>query len=321
MQRYILRRLLAAIPTLLLVSLLVFSMLRLLPGDVVLARIAESGLFGEGGVSEEQLDEMRAELGLDGPIHTQYVDWLSHAIRGDLGDSLWSGKSVTSEIKASVGVSIQIVIMGMAVAITLAIPLGVVSAVYQNTIIDYVARVFAITGLSIPDFWLATMLLLVLSLYVGWLPEFRWFPIWENPSKNLQALIFPSLIVGYRLSASSARMTRSTMLEVLREDYVRTARAKGLAERSVVLRHALRNALIPVITIMGSQISFLLGGTVIVETIFSLPGMGRLTLNAVLNRDYPVVQGTVMLMAFIFIFINLIVDLLYVVLDPRIRYS
>ena len=316
MQRYIVRRLIFAIPTLLLVSLIIFSLVRLLPGDVVIARIAE-----EGYLSPEDLDSMRAELGLDRPFLTQYVEWLSHIVRGDFGKSLINGDPVGPRIVNSMGISVQIMVMAIALGVSIAIPLGVLSAVKQGTWMDYGARLFAILGLSIPDFWLGTMVLLVLSVYVGWLPEFAWFPIWENPSKNLQALIFPAAIVGYRLSSTSSRMTRSTLLEVLREDYVRTARAKGLAERTIIVRHAMRNALIPVITIIGAQISFLLGGTVIVESIFSLPGMGRLTLDAVIRRDYPMVQGTVMVMAIIFISVNLIIDLMYAVIDPRIRYS
>ena len=196
-----------------------------------------------------------------------------------------------------------------------------ISAVKQDSIPDYAARLFAIIGLSMPDFWIATMLLLALTLWVGWLPEFGYFPLWEDPSRNLQALIFPAVIVGYRLSATASRMTRSAMLEVLREDYVRTARAKGLQERTIVIRHALKNALIPVITIFGGLLSFMLGGLVVIETIFALPGMGRLALNAVLLRDYPVLQGTVIVMAVIFVAANLIVDLSYAMLDPRIRYQ
>ncbi len=316
MQQYIIRRLLAAIPSLLIVSLVIFSLLRLIPGDAVMAQVADAGY-----VSEDDLDRMRAELGIDRPFATQYLDWLSHALRGDLGEALWSRRPVRELIFDRVPLSLQMILMAMGIGVVLAIPLGVISAVKQDTPIDYAARFFSIAGLSIPDFWLGTMTLLVLSLYIGWLPEFGWYPPWEDPSRNLQALVFPAAIIGYRLSAVSARMTRSAMLEVMREDYVRTARAKGLRERTVIVKHALRNSLIPVLTIMGSQISFLFGGTVIMESIFTLPGMGRLTFDAVVNRDYPVVQGTVMMMALVFIFVNLVVDLTYAMVDPRIRYS
>ena len=272
-------------------------------------------------MTDEDIARMRSELGIDRPFVIQYLDWASGAIRGDFGRSLWTNEPVLPTIVDRIGVSLQIAVMAMVVAATIAIPVGVIAAVKQDTWIDYVARIFSIGGLSIPDFFIATVLLLVLSVYVGWLPEFGWYVPWENPAKNLQALIFPALIVGYRFAATSARMTRSAMLDVLRQDYVRTARAKGLSERRVIVTHALRNGLLPVITIMGSQVSFLLGGLVIIEHIFSLPGMGSLALDGVTNRDYPVVQGTVMVMAVIFMLVNLFVDLSYAVIDPRIRYS
>ena len=316
MTEYIIRRLLSAIPSLVLVSVIIFSLVRLVPGDVVMARLAEGGY-----ADDEQLAAMRAELGIDRPFVTQYIDWASKAIRGDFGESLWDNKPVLPTIAQRMRVSIQIAIMAIVISIGIAIPMGVISAVKQDTVPDYAARLFAIIGLSMPDFWLATMLLLALTLWIGWLPEFGYFPLWEDPSRNLQALIFPALIVGYRLSATASRMTRSSMLEVLREDYVRTARSKGLQERSIIIRHALKNALIPVITIFGGLLSFMLGGLVVIETIFALPGMGRLALNAVLLRDYPVLQGTVMVMAVIFVTANLIVDLSYAVIDPRIRYQ
>ncbi|MYE31149.1 MAG: ABC transporter permease, partial [Chloroflexi bacterium] len=277
MTEYIIRRLLSAIPSLVLVSIIIFSLVRLVPGDVVMARLAEGGY-----ADEEQLAAMRADLGIDRPFVTQYIDWASKAIRGDFGESLWDSKPVLPTIAQRMRVSIQIAIMAIVISIGIAIPMGVISAVKQDTVPDYAARLFAIIGLSMPDFWLATMLLLALTLWIGWLPEFGYFPLWEDPSRNLQALIFPALIVGYRLSATASRMTRSSMLEVLREDYVRTARSKGLQERTIIVRHALKNALIPVITIFGGLLSFMLGGLVVIETIFALPGMGRLALNAVL---------------------------------------
>lgn len=316
MGQYILRRLLLALPTLVVVSILVFSLVRLVPGDVVMARLAESGY-----VTPEQLDEMRAELGIDRNPVVQYLDWASGVVRGDFGKSLWDDNEVLPTIMGRMGISMEIAFFAIGIAIIVAIPMGVISAVRQNTPIDYGARLFAITGLSLPDFWIATMLLLFLSVQVHWLPEFGWFRPWEDPWKNFLAIIFPALIVGYRYSAVSARMTRSAMLEVMREDYVRTARAKGLRERTVVVKHALRNGLIPVITIMGSQVSFLLGGLVILEQIFSLPGMGRYTYDAVIHRDYTVVQGTVFVMAAVYVTVNLLIDLSYALIDPRIRYS
>lgn len=316
MGQYILRRLLLALPTLVVVSVLVFSLVRLVPGDVVMARLAESGY-----VTPEQLAEMRAELGIDRNPVVQYLDWASGVVRGDFGKSLWDDNEVLPTIMGRMGISMEIAFFAISIAIVVAIPLGVISAVKQNSPMDYGARLFAITGLSLPDFWIATMLLLFLSVQVNWLPEFGWFRPWEDPWKNFLAIIFPALIVGYRYSAVSARMTRSAMLEVMREDYVRTARAKGLRERTVIVRHALRNGLIPVITIMGSQVSFLLGGLVILEQIFSLPGMGRYTYDAVIRRDYTVVQGTVFIMAAVYVTVNLLIDLSYALIDPRIRYS
>jgi peptide/nickel transport system permease protein len=224
-------------------------------------------------------------------------------------------------IKDRLPLTVEIVLLSVVLAVTLAIPLGVISAVNQDNPIDYGTRLFTIFGLSLPDFVLGTMTILFLSVYLGWLPALGWYPPWEDPVKNIQALIFPALILGYRLSAISARMMRSTMLDVMREDYVRTARAKGLGERTIIFRHALRNALIPVITIMAGQIAFLFGGTVVEETIFALPGLGRLTLDAVSQRDYTVVQGTVMMMAVVFVTVNLVVDLMYGLIDPRIRYT
>lgn len=316
MTQYIIRRLISAIPSLILVSVIIFSLIRLVPGDVVLARLSESNY-----VTDEQIEEMRIELGLDQSPITQYMEWAGGVIRGDFGESLWDGSEVLPTIGERMRVSMQIALMAIVLAVVISIPLGVLSAVKQNTPLDYAARLFAIIGLSLPDFWIATMLLLVLTLWVGWLPEFGYFPFWSEPWKNFQALIFPALIVGYRFSASASRMTRSAMLEVLREDYVRTARAKGLTERTIIVRHALKNALIPVVTILGGLLSFMLGGLVVIEQIFSLPGMGRLAYQAVLTRDYPVIQGVVMVMAFIFVFTNLLVDLSYAVIDPRIRYS
>ena len=288
---------------------------------MVEARLAGGGGMDGGSLNEATIQALREDLGLDRSFPEQYIDWVTHAIRGDLGVSMWTYQGVTTAIFQRARLSVQLALMAMGIALLIAIPLGVLSAIKQDSWLDYVARLFAVAGLSIPDFWIATMVLLALSLYIGWLPEFGYFPPWEEPWKNFQALIFPALIIGYRYSAISARMTRSAMLEVLRQDYVRTARAKGLTDRVVITKHALRNALIPVVTIMASQLSHLIGGLVVVETIFSLPGMGRLVLDSVISRDYPVVQGAVMMIAVVFVLANLLVDLSYAVIDPRIRYS
>ena len=314
MAQYIANRLLLAVPSLLFVSIVIFSLVRLIPGDAVMARVGETGY-----VSPDVLQQMREELGIDKPFVVQYVDWASKVVRGDLGTSLWTREAVLPTILGRMNVSLEIAVLAVSWAVILALPVGIISAVRRNTPIDYTARIFSIIGLSAPDFWLATILLLVLSKYLGWLPEFGWYSPITAPVQNFQSMVFPALIVGYRLSAVSARMTRSAMLEVLREDYIRTARAKGLREFDVVIKHALRNSLIPVITIIGAQLTGLLGGLVIVEQIFSLPGQGRLLLDAVTHRDYPVVQGSVMVMALIFVVSNLLIDLSYGVLDPRIR--
>jgi peptide/nickel transport system permease protein len=305
-----------ALPSLVIVTILIAGLLRLQPGDVVMARLAESGYL-----SAEDIDAMRADLGLDKSFPQQYIEWVGGVIQGDLGTSLWTGRDVLDTLATRSRVSLQLALMAMFVAVLTAIPLGIISAVRQDSWLDYAARMFSITGLSVPDFFLATMLLYVLSVWVGWLPDFGYTPPWEDPWANVQAFIFPALIVGYRFSAISARMTRSAMLEVLRQDYVRTARAKGLVERVIIFKHALRNALIPVITIMGSQLTFLLGGLVIIEVVFSLPGVGTLGFEAIQVRDYPVVQGVVFFTAILFISANLLVDLSYAVIDPRIRYS
>ena len=316
MGSYITRRLLIAIPSLLIVSILIAGLVRLQPGDVVMARLESSG-----HVTDADIQRMREELGLHRSFPVQYAEWISGVLRGDLGDSLWTQRDVLETLATRSRVSVQLALMAMAVAVMAAVPLGILSAVRQHTWMAYVARMFSITGLSVPDFFLATMLLYVLSVWVGWLPNFGYTPPWEDPWANVQAFIFPALIVGYRFSAISARMTRSAMLEVLRQDYVRTARSKGLLERVIIVKHALRNALIPVVTIMGSQLSFLLGGLVIIEVVFSLPGVGTMGFEAIQVRDYPVVQGVVLFTALLFIGTNLLVDLSYAVIDPRIRYS
>ncbi|MYE45491.1 MAG: ABC transporter permease [Chloroflexi bacterium] len=342
MTQYIIKRLLAAIPTIFFVSVIIFCLMRLIPGDVV-----EKLAISDGGSapSDEFLDQRRVELGLDRSWPHQYKCWaLGDAfnnieaiggceggglLRGDLGDSLRTSASINDLIKARLPLSIELVVMAMLLAPALAVPLGIISAVKQDSPIDYGARLFTVLGLSGPDFVWGTLLILFLTVYLddvtfgaihSWLPPL-YEPLFDNPWANFQALILAALIIGYRLSAISARMMRSTMLEVLREDYVRTARAKGLAERPVILKHALRNAVIPVLTIMAGQITFLFGGTVIVEQIFRLPGLGRLTLESVRIGDYPVVQATVLLMSVVFILVNLVVDLMYGIIDPRIRYS
>ena len=329
MTQYLIKRLLAAVPTVLIVSIGIFGLVRLIPGDVIMARI--SGGSGAGGIATEELIERtRTELGLDRPFHVQYAEWLTNVLRGDLGNSLASGTPINEILLDRLPVTIEIVILAMGLSMALAIPLGIISAVNQDRPLDYAARLFTIFGLSIPDFVIGTVTILFLTFYLddatfglfdSWLPPLGWYPPWEDPWTNFQALSIPVVILAYRSSAVSARMMRSTMLEVLREDYIRTARAKGVTERAVVFRHALRNSVIPVLTIMGAQTSFLFGGSVLIEQIFRIPGMGQWTLDAVGQRDYTAVQAAVLMMAIVFVVVNLVVDLMYGIIDPRIRYS
>lgn len=316
MSRYVIQRLALSIPSLFIVSILIFGLVRLIPGDVLMARVAESGYL-----SPEALAEIRSQLGIDRPFLQQYASWIGNVLRGDLGQSLWSDREVLTMLAGGFRVSGQLAVMAMVMAAIIAIPLGVISAVKQNSPVDYAARMFAISGLSIPDFFIGTIVILWLSVYVGWLPAFGYYSPIEEPVKNLQAMFIPAAIVGFRFSAISARMMRSTMLEVMRQDYIRTARAKGLANGTVIIRHGMRNALLPVITIMGSQLTALMGGIVVIETLFGLPGLGRIMYEAVINRDYTVIQGGVMSFALLYVVSNLAVDLSYAVIDPRIRYS
>lgn len=313
MRRYILKRIILLIPTLFLISFIVFSIIRLLPGDVVQLMLSEQGYASD-------VEEMYRLLGLNKPIHQQYLEYIRGALRGDLGKSLWSGRMVTQEILQKLPPTLELAFFSMIFALLIAIPTGVISAVRQDSWADYLFRSLAIGGLSIPGFWIATIVVVFASIWYRWVPNIRYVSIFKDPLANLSQFALPSFIMGLALAAGIMRMTRSMMLEVLREDYIRTAWSKGLRERLVVSRHALKNAMIPVVTIMGLQISALIGGTVIMEAIFVLPGMGRYLLDAITWRDYPVIQGINLVLATGIIFINLIVDILYAFLDPRIRY-
>ncbi len=316
MQTYILRRLAFSVPVLLLTSILVFSLLHMVPGDVIVAKLAD-----QGTVKPEDIELMRRQYGLDKPLPQQYLIWLGRLARGDLGISIYTEEAIQTSLRRSFPVTMELAIWSMLIAVAIGVPIGITSAVFRNTPGDYGGRLVAILGLSAPDFWIATMVITVLAIQFQWVPPVGYRPITEDPVSNLQQFALPALIVGYRLSATIMRMTRSTLLEVLREDYVRTAHAKGLRERSVVFRHALKNAFLPVITVMGGQIAFLLGGAVIIETIFALPGMGRLAIQGLTFRDYPLVQTLVMVFASIVILANLAVDISYAWLDPRIRFT
>jgi peptide/nickel transport system permease protein len=316
MRTYLVKRLALVGPTLLGVATIVFVLLRVVPGDVVLLRLA-----GEGGrVAEETLRAERARLGLDKPLWRQYVDWVAGIARGDLGLSMWTGRPVAQEIRLRLGLSLELTILATLVAVVVAIPLGILAALHRATWIDYTLRVFTLIGLSMPSFWVGVMIILTLLVLFRWSPPLTFTSIWENPVANLSQLVWPALVVGLRSVALSARMMRSSLLEVLGEDYIRTARAKGLAERWVVRRHAVRNALLPVVTVVGLESAVILGGLVVTEQVFNLNGLGKLLLEAVTRRDYTLTQGLVMLSASAFVAMNLLVDLCYAWLDPRIRY-
>jgi len=313
---YVVRRLLLAIPVLILSSLVVFALMRVMPGDALTALMAESG-----NVSERELQKLRKDLKLDLPYHEQYLHWVWQMVTFNPGRSVFTGDSIAASLKKSIPVTIELAAMAIVFGVALAIPLGVLSATRQDKLSDYIGRLIAISGLSFPDFWLGTLIITFAAIWFAWIPPLGYTSLWEAPWQNLQQFLLPAAVLGLRLSAATMRMTRSTLLEVLREDYVRTAWAKGLGERLIIYKHALKNALIPVVTIVGGQLGTLLAGTVIVETIFALPGMGRLTVEAILFRDYPVVQTNVMLVAATLVTLNLLVDLTYAWLDPRIRYQ
>jgi peptide/nickel transport system permease protein len=316
MLRYIFNRLLLMIPTLLGVAVLVFIMLRMMPGDIV-----ELKLLAEGGsVSPETLAVERVRLGLDKSMWLQFVDWMTGLFTLDFGISMWTGRPVIDEISARLGLSMQVAVMATILATFISIPLGTISAIFKDTWIDHLIRVFAIAGLAVPSFWLGMIIILALLLNFDWIPPLTYLPIYEDPWHNLSQLIWPALAVGYRYSAVATRMTRSTIVEVLQEDYIRTARAKGVSERLVVARHAMRNAMLPVITVIGLEFAFLIGGLVVTEQVFNLNGIGKLFVETVTRGDFTMVQALVMLIAALFILINFAVDLLYAAFDPRVRY-
>ena len=316
MPRYILQRLLLMIPTLFGVAILVFLMLRLMGGDPV-----EVMLRGEGAnVSQEIIEAERIRLGLDQPMVVQFGKWIGGMLTGDFGVSMWTGNPVSAEIASRLELSIQVALMATCLAVLIAIPLGTLSALYKNTWIDHAIRVFSIAGLAVPSFWLGMIIILLLLSFFHWHPPVAFTPFFENPRHNLAQLIWPALAVGYRYSAVATRMMRSTLLEVLQEDYIRTARAKGVYERLVVVRHALANAMLPVVTVIGLEFAFLIGGLVVTEQVFNLNGLGKLFVQAVARSDFTMVQSLVLLVAVFFIVVNFLIDLLYAWLDPRIRY-
>lgn len=317
MTRYLIRRILQVVPVLFGVSVAVFLMLRLIPGDVV-----DAILGSEGTASPERLAQLRAMFGLDRPLYEQYLSWVGGVVTGNLGNSIRTSRPILPDVLARLPVTFQLTAMAMLLSLAAALPLGIISAVLRYTRTDAAVRVLGLLGLSIPNFWLAAMMALGVSMYArGILPTSGYVPFYTDPLGSLRSLLLPSIALAVANMAILMRMTRSSMLEVLRQEYITSARAKGLVERTIIYRHAFRNALIPVVTVAGVQVGYLLGGAIIIERIFALPGIGTLILNAISNRDYPVVQAGVLFVAASFVLVNLIVDVLYAYFDPRIHYG
>ena len=323
MWQYVFKRLLLMIPTVVGAAIVIFCLLRLMPGDV-----CELKLGGEGAyVDEEQIELCQENLGLNEPMIVQFGEFIFGIATLDFGTSMVTGRAITYEMGLRFELSLQVAIMATIVSIIISIPLGTLSAVYQNTWVDYVVRTVSIAGIAVPSFWLGILIILgllsVSEMLTGtrWTPPIDYVPLWEDPAYNLSMLIWPALATGYRYSAVATRMTRSSLLEVLREDYVRTARAKGLREQLIINRHALKNALLPVVTVIGIEFAFLMGGLVVTEQVFNLNGLGNLLVQSVTSVDYSMTQGIVMVIVMVFVFTNFLIDILYAWLDPRIRYS
>jgi peptide/nickel transport system permease protein len=318
MTKYIIRRLLLFIPTLVLVTAMVFATLRIMPGDVA-ALIVSGG--GESGFNEQAYQEVRRELHLDESIAMQYVRWVGDALRGDFGNSYWSETSVRDELVTRLPVTLELAIAAPVLGLMLGVPLGVISAVRQNTAVDYLARTVSLTGLAVPHFWLGILIIIVLANVFGWVVPLRYAELWQDPWTNIRQLFWPIVVLATGFMALLSRVTRSAMLEVLRADYIRTARSKGLRGTVVVRRHGLRNALLPIVTITAAQFGGLISGTLVTEQIFNIPGMGRYFVESVFVHDFPVVQAVVLLIGVTYLTINLVVDLAYAWLDPRIHYA
>ncbi len=313
---YLLKRFLLMFPTLFGVALLTFVLIRIIPGDIVEMRYSGD----TGSVSQELLDKERHRIGLDQPVWKQFATWVLGVAHLDFGTSMWTGSPIWEEIRLRFALSLQVAVMATIIAVLLAIPLGVLAALKQDTWVDYVVRIVSIAGLATPSFWLGIIFILGLLIVFKWVPPMVYTPFWVSPTENLKQLIWPALAVGYRYSAVATRMTRSAMLEVLREDYIRTARAKGLWRNVILMRHALKNALLPVVTVIAIEFAFLIGGLVVTEQVFNLNGLGLLFVEAVAHRDYTLLQALVMLVASCFIVVNFFMDVTYAWIDPRIRY-
>ena len=319
MQAYIVKRVLLFIPTVLLLTALVFVLMRLIPGDPALNILV--GPEKDYDYTQEELDRLRAELGTDKPIYEQYVRWIWGILHWDFGITFYSKTPVADDITRTFPVTLELAIIAILASTLVAVPLGMLSAVKQDTVLDYCARVLTIVGISVPNFWLAILLIFFLVWMFNWIAPIEYVSLWDDPLTNLQQMAFPAIALGVTNVAFVARVTRSTMLEVLREDYIRTARSKGLAEKVVIYRHALKNALLPVITVSGYQFGGLLGGTIIIENIFLIPGMGRITIVALQQRDYVVIQTVVILIVMLVLLLNLVLDIVYAWVNPRIRFT
>jgi peptide/nickel transport system permease protein len=314
---FFVRRVLLMIPTLLGVAILIFFLMRVIPGDIVVLKYATEGHM----VSEETIKMERSRLGLDKSIWYQFGLWIWNLAHGDLGVSMWTGRPVSNEIAIRFQLSLQVTIMATAFSMLIAIPLGTLAALKQDTWIDVVIRIISIAGLAIPSFWLGILMIMMLLIFFDWLPSMVYTPLWKNPWANLSQLIWPVLAVGYRYSAVATRMTRSVVLEVLREDYIRTARAKGLNEKLILIRHALKPAMLPIISVIGLELALLLGGLVVTEQVFNLNGLGLLLVNSIAMRDYIMIQSLILLFSLFFLLVNFVLDILYAYMDPRIRYT
>lgn len=316
MQAYVIRRLLALVPTLIFTSIIVFASIRLIPGDVIDLMLAQNDI-----ATGQDRAAIEAALGLNQPVWQQYFNWVGDALQGDLGRSLWQNVPVTEQLANTLPITFELGFLALIVALSVALPIGIYSAMRQDTAGDYVTRSFSLLMLAIPSFWLGTLVMVFPSVWWRWSPDLMYTPFFTDPWTNLTHMLVPAIILGLGMSAVTMRMTRTMMLEVMRQDYIRTARAKGLGERFVIARHALRNGLIPVVTLIGLQAPLLIGGTVILEQIFVVPGMGLLLLEAVFQRDYPVVTGVFLVVGIAILLINLVVDLSYGLLDPKVRHQ
>ncbi|PON18690.1 peptide ABC transporter permease [Candidatus Entotheonella serta] len=317
MWQYIVKRVLLMIPTLLGAAVIVFFIMNIIPGDIALLII---GGDQGGDIDPQELENLREQLGLNRPLLVQFFSWFGGVLQLDFGESLWTGAPVLEELAIRFPLTLEVAIAATLVSTIIAIPLGTIAAVRQDTWIDYVVRIISIGGLAIPSFWTGILIILFLVLMFEWSPPLEYVGLTEDPWENMKQLIWPIVSVGYRYAAVTTRMTRSTVLEVMREDYIRTARAKGLREKAVVIKHTLRNAVLPVITIIGTEFAFLIGGLVVTETVFTLNGIGSFLVDAIAHRDVPVVQTLIIMIAFTFVFVNLMIDLVYAWIDPRISY-